>query len=140
MADLRAYTPSLRDRIAWGIAGGLGRFGADKHRQRWAANKIGGLIDFVPGVGEAVGLDDAWNDYQAGNYGLAAAGLGLTAAGAIPGVGDAVAKAGKKGIRAFHGSPHDFDRFDISKIGTGEGAQAYGHGLYFADKEEVAKG
>ncbi len=43
------------------------------------------------------------------------------------------------GIRAYHGSPHDFDRFDLSKIGTGEGAQAYGHGLYFAEKESVAK-
>lgn len=45
-----------------------------------------------------------------------------------------------KGIRAYHGSPHDFDRFDLSKIGTGEGAQAYGHGLYFAGNENVAKG
>lgn len=44
-----------------------------------------------------------------------------------------------KGIRAYHGSPHDFDRFDMSKIGTGEGAQAYGHGLYFAEAEGVAK-
>lgn len=44
-----------------------------------------------------------------------------------------------KGIRAYHGSPHDFDRFDMSKIGTGEGAQAYGHGLYFAEAEDVAK-
>lgn len=42
-------------------------------------------------------------------------------------------------IRAFHGSPHTFDRFDMSKIGTGEGAQAYGHGLYFAGNEGVAK-
>jgi hypothetical protein len=42
-------------------------------------------------------------------------------------------------IRAYHGSPHSFDRFDASKIGTGEGAQAYGHGLYFAGKEDVAK-
>lgn len=40
--------------------------------------------------------------------------------------------------RAYHGSPHDFDRFDASKIGTGEGAQAYGHGLYFAGRKEVA--
>lgn len=45
-----------------------------------------------------------------------------------------------KGIRAYHGSPHDFDRFDLSKIGTGEGAQAYGHGLYFAENEGVARG
>jgi len=40
---------------------------------------------------------------------------------------------------AYHGSPHDFDQFDISKIGTGEGAQAYGHGLYFAEREGIAK-
>jgi hypothetical protein len=44
------------------------------------------------------------------------------------------------GIRAFHGSPHSFDRFDLSKIGTGEGAQAYGHGMYFAEHEPVAQG
>ena len=39
----------------------------------------------------------------------------------------------------FHGSPHKFDRFDSSKIGTGEGAQAYGHGLYLAESPDVAK-
>jgi hypothetical protein len=43
------------------------------------------------------------------------------------------------GIIAYHGSPHTFDRFDMSKIGTGEGVQAYGHGLYFAENESVAK-
>lgn len=42
------------------------------------------------------------------------------------------------GIKAYHGSPHQFDRFDLSKIGTGEGAQAYGHGLYFAENPNVA--
>lgn len=31
----------------------------------------------------------------------------------------------------WHGSPHGpFPKFDSSKIGTGEGAQAYGHGIY----------
>jgi hypothetical protein len=45
----------------------------------------------------------------------------------------------RKGIQAFHGSPHSFDRFDYSKIGSGEGAQAYGHGLYFAGSEGVAR-
>ena len=35
---------------------------------------------------------------------------------------------------------HPLGRFDMSKIGTGEGAQAYGHGLYFADEIDVAKG
>jgi hypothetical protein len=41
-------------------------------------------------------------------------------------------------IKAYHGSPYDFDKFDASKIGTGEGNQAYGHGLYFAGNEDVA--
>ena len=44
------------------------------------------------------------------------------------------------GAIVWHGSPHKFDKFDSSKIGTGEGAQAYGHGLYLADSQEVAKG
>jgi hypothetical protein len=52
---------------------------------------------------------------------------------------DAIART-ITGIRAYHGSPHDFERFDIGKIGTGEGAQAYGHGLYFAGNEDVARG
>ena len=41
---------------------------------------------------------------------------------------------------AYHGSPYEFEKFDSSKIGSGEGAQAYGHGLYFAENEKVAKG
>src|SRR5215471_9850062 len=53
-------------------------------------------------------------------------------------VGKAV-QAATEGIRAYHGSPHQFERFDISKIGTGEGAQAYGHGLYFAENPKVAQ-
>jgi hypothetical protein len=87
---------------------------------------------------------------------------------------DAGDEVARKGIRAYHGSPHDFPpvrelempdgavvyqsmddavpegarvikehplgRFDMSKIGTGEGAQAYGRGLYFAQAEGVGKG
>ena len=44
-----------------------------------------------------------------------------------------------EGITACHGSPHDFDQFDISKVGTGEGAQSYGHGIYLAEAEPTAK-
>ena len=36
-------------------------------------------------------------------------------------------------IKASHGSPHAFTKFLMSKLGTGEGAQAYGHGLYFGE-------
>ena len=41
---------------------------------------------------------------------------------------------------AWHGTPYEFDKFDLGSIGTGEGAQAHGWGLYFAQDEEVAKG
>jgi len=67
-------------------------------------------------------------------------GLGLLANFLAPGVKLPPLAPKPTGIRAYHGSPHDFDRFDISKINTGEGAQAYGHGLYFAEAENVAKG
>lgn len=42
-------------------------------------------------------------------------------------------------IGAFHGTPHKVDKFTTEKIGTGEGAQAYGWGLYFAGSETVAR-
>jgi hypothetical protein len=72
--------------------------------------------------------------------GLGAAGVGLGLmqsedADAVP-----IVKAGRRMIEAFHGSPHKFDKFSMENIGTGEGAQAYGHGLYFADSEDVARG
>jgi len=41
------------------------------------------------------------------------------------------------GATVFHGSPHRFDKFDASKIGTGEGNQAYGHGIYFSENQAV---
>lgn len=41
---------------------------------------------------------------------------------------------------AYHGTPHNIlGKFDISKVGTGEGAQAYGHGMYFAEAKPVAE-
>lgn len=40
---------------------------------------------------------------------------------------------------AYHGSSHQFKKFSTDNIGTGEGGQAYGHGLYFAGNREVAE-
>ncbi|HKF94124.1 MAG TPA: hypothetical protein VKB96_05895 [Gammaproteobacteria bacterium] len=57
-------------------------------------------------------------------------------------------KAKEKGIadgdiadfsRAFHGTPHRFDKFSTDNIGTGEGAQAFGYGLYFASNKAIAE-
>lgn len=42
--------------------------------------------------------------------------------------------------RAFHGSPHRFMKFMLEHIGSGEGAQAHGWGLYFAQGRETAEG
>ena len=40
----------------------------------------------------------------------------------------------------YHGSPYNFDRFTLSHIGSGEGAQAHGWGLYFALSRRTAEG
>ena len=110
-------------------------------------------------LSDAAGLDKMsgyWRDRvvpalqeQAGPIGgsaLAAAGLAaITALGEASPGGKAAGASRRFGtgeggaIKAFHGSPHDFDEFSMDAIGTGEGAQAYGHGLYFADSEDVAR-
>lgn len=45
----------------------------------------------------------------------------------------------ESGMVTWHGSPHTFGKFSLEKVGTGEGAQVYGWGLYFAGKKEVAE-
>jgi hypothetical protein len=44
-----------------------------------------------------------------------------------------------KQVIAYHGSPYSFERFTNAAIGTGEGAQSFGWGLYFTDLENIAK-
>ena len=46
--------------------------------------------------------------------------------------------AGLLGLTAYHGSPYRFSKFDPTKIGSGEGAQVYGYGHYFAENPSVA--
>ena len=44
--------------------------------------------------------------------------------------------------RVWHGTPHkgiEKTGFRLDKIGTGEGLQVYGHGIYFASRREVAE-
>ena len=88
--------------------------------RQWSIDQ--GLLDPVTGMPTDAGLR-----YAARNIAMGASDTGLP--------------SGMMGaIKAYHGSPHSFDRFDMSRIGTGEGAQAYGHGLYFAGNEGVARG
>jgi hypothetical protein len=77
--------------------------------------------------------------------------MAMAAAGAIPGGKLAKLLKGFDPTRleldVYHGTPHRFPateanplgEFDASKIGTGEGAQAFGHGIYLAEKPTVAQ-
>lgn len=92
------------------------------------------MVDTVlQGLMGLLGLDDP----------LAPEASPATGVGALLGMAGPVVMGGLKRvanpIRAYHGSPYDFDKFKLSQIGTGEGAQAYGHGLYFAESPGVAK-
>lgn len=40
-------------------------------------------------------------------------------------------------LTAYHGSPYRFSRFDPTKIGSGQGAQAYGYGHYLSEGQNV---
>lgn len=40
---------------------------------------------------------------------------------------------------AYHGTPYKFDKFTLDNIGAGEGAQAHGWGLYFAEDKKVSE-
>ena len=124
---MTSYTPTIGERMTDALRRMM--FSDDREGQR-RAEKVMDVLSLTP-VGMAADVYDAGREAGAGNYGTAGLMLGMAG---IPG------PSPKKGIRAFHGSPHSFERFDMSKIGTGEGAQAYGHGLYFAENEGVARG
>lgn len=98
-------------------------------------------LGFVPGVGQAMAVRDIERARRDDDpLGMALAGLSLVPFGKMI----SAMRGGKQvgpvsQLDVYHGSPHKFDKFDASKIGTGEGAQAYGHGLYFAEAPGVAK-
>lgn len=105
----------------------------------WIAEKMrsGGLLNDKPGS-------------TADNFGNVIGGLlGPVTAAKAPQIARGLLQGGQNlaaprtlnpqtGAIVWHGSPHKFDKFDSSKIGTGEGAQAYGHGLYLAESPGVA--
>jgi hypothetical protein len=123
------YTPTMREKIAGLLAKNL--YGDSREGYRKAERLVNVGETVVPPLGLMTGMYDAGRAAGGGNI-MQAGVLGGLAAMPLP-------PAVKKGIRAYHGSPHSFDKFSMDKIGTGEGAQAYGHGLYFAEGEGVAK-
>lgn len=41
-------------------------------------------------------------------------------------------------VSAYHGTPHEFEKFTSNKVGAGESTQWFGWGLYFTDQEDIA--
>ena len=57
----------------------------------------------------------------------------------VKGDAESAVVKGLRYINVWHGSPHDFNMFTTDKIGSGEGAQVYGWGLYFTDTKQIAE-
>lgn len=146
---LRATPQTLETRLNDGLAGLFGYFTDEKHARRLANKATRALNDLSP-VGNATGAEQGARTARQGVRQQSAKqtlmGVGQMAMAVLPSAPKKIVQqaAGPlkqlfKGIRAYHGSPHDFDKFNLDKIGTGEGAQAYGHGLYFAENKDVAR-
>ncbi len=58
-----------------------------------------------------------------------------------PAIAESVAKESISILfqNAYHGTPYKFDKFTLDAIGSGEGAQVYGWGLYFAGDKSIAE-
>lgn len=141
--------PAPASEMSWGFASPLigGPIPEGAYASQAPVNATGAAIGnalagMVPGM-----LEGAWQGISAPGralqsepvtlgdvYATAGSAMGGGAVGAVP-EGALAANS----FRAYHGSPHQFDRFSLDAIGTGEGAQAYGHGLYFADSEDIAR-
>jgi len=127
-----ALSNLMRDAVdATGLGGGY---------RQGLLNAAGGVetaVDFLPVVGDALAVEDASRAYGQGDM----VGAGINMMGVVPVVGDVAAKTARSALRNVipvgHASPHRFEQFSMDKIGTGEGAQVYGHGLYFAENPTV---
>src|SRR4249919_722721 len=155
MGSIQATPKSIGGAIEGGIAKALNKFGMSEKRAAQYGQRIMAPLNDVTPVGNVTGMEEGGSQFlgglSRGDLRSMALGAGVFGLSALPGPGGKIAKRAGKGmfgrmlrdesgaIRAWHGSPHDFDRFDMSKIGTGEGAQAYGHGLYFAENKRVAE-
>ena len=157
VSALRRMRPDWARQIAQYVAPGLYNYTTESEpsydsRLQAAGGGIGPQGQLVPPASGKVpstddprtgpALYDAFNLMTAAlptGAGSKAALIAAPMAGKLARAAAGIETAAPKGIRAYHGSPHDFERFDLSKIGTGEGAQSYGHGLYFAENEGVAR-
>lgn len=131
-AMLRPYQPTWREQIAAYLMGDT----RPSPERRQFAQGISDILGYLPGTGNVLQGQEA--AARGDTKGAMLAMLPLAPAARIP--AQIEQQAAQRGIKAFHASPHDFSAFDMSKIGTGEGNQAFSHGLYFASHEPVAEG
>jgi hypothetical protein len=150
---MRGTQYTVPERVSMPAPAMRDRFGMVGEAVRGAT--LGGIFDVVKQLGRGIyeGLEQGVTaprralQGQPMTMGDAAATAGMGIVGAAGGAAPAgslrsgISRSGDpEGIRAFHGSPYDFDRFDMSKIGTGVGApDAYSKGLYFAESQDVAE-
>lgn len=132
---LSEYKPSVQDRFATALMNlGLGRSTVEGLVGSSGAGRSGpggmGLADFTP-LGALFAVDETFRAKTDAERTAAMMGLVPGARPAGKAVKEGVEAAGR-GIRAFHSSPHDFDRFDASKIGTGTGYAEEGVGFNFS--------
>jgi hypothetical protein len=129
------------------MLGGSNISSSDNYLGGRVANTLTGLLDFAPVVGDAVGVGDTITSYRQGDIPSTVINAAATGIGVLPLVGGPASKAVKaggnrvrsalRGIAAGHASPHEFEKFSMNNIGTGEGAQVFGHGLYFGENPKV---
>lgn len=110
-----------------------------------------GVGQFLPGIGDAIDVRDAF-DYAGqavgaglegdwGRLGTAGSLAAIAAMGALPGVDAPNVKQmdeAAQGIRAYHGSPYDFDQFDISRAGSTTDGGQLGRAVYLSTDPRVA--
>lgn len=103
------FNPAFRETMRSGITdllGGRAMGGTPSQRYRAGmADMLTGAVDFVPGVGEAVGVADTVQAARGGNYGTAAILGGATALGMLPVVGDAASKAVRNALPFVPAAP-----------------------------------
>jgi hypothetical protein len=131
----------LLDRISYGEPITTGR-GMTTELRDEAKSTLGALLGLVP-IGRAAAPAAEAATMAAGRAGERVASRVVPQVmerGGLPAeMLGAMAQGTQSPATVFHGTPHLFRQFDSSKIGTGEGAQAFGHGLYLAENPGVAK-
>ena len=148
MADLRDFLQSMSNSAASNVS-------APVDGINWLLGKAGLPVSSAPFMGsDWMAQKGLTRPVQQGAASILGETAGMVAPMAIaakaPQIARGLLQAGENamiprtlnpqtGAIVWHGSPHKFDKFDSGKIGTGEGAQAYGHGLYLAEAPAVAK-